>query len=105
MMKKAIVLVAAMIFAAIAWPVIADETVGQNQTLEEQASPIMQEMLDRMHAMRQQMAKIHEAEDIDERHRLTHEHMQSMRDALMMMDMMGQSLLQHSTDVGDCMDI
>lgn len=85
MMKKAIVLTAVVALVTIGWPAFSAESDGQAQMSQEQASPMMQDMLEQMHAMRQQMAKIHATDDTDERHRLTHAHMANMRDAMMMM--------------------
>ncbi len=102
MMKKSLVLMAVVTLAMIGWPAISAETGGQDQTSDEQASPMMQEMLEQMDAMWQQMAKIHATEDSDERHRLTHAHMLSMRDAMMMMDMMAQTPPPHATENGAC---
>ncbi|NIO42885.1 MAG: hypothetical protein GTO41_23660 [Burkholderiales bacterium] len=84
-MRIAIVLITVFALIAIGQPVISAETGMQNQTNHEHASPMMQDMLERMHALRLQMAEIDATEDSNERHRLTHAHMESMRGAMMMM--------------------
>jgi HSP90 family molecular chaperone len=91
MMKETIVLMTAVVLATIGWPAIAAETDAQDQASQEQASPMMEGMHEQMHALQQQMAKIHATDDMDERHRLTHAHMINMRDAMaMMMEMHGE---------------
>ena len=47
-------------------------------------------MHEHMEAMRAQMARIHAAQDPEERQRLMHEHMQSMQQHMQMMGRMGQ---------------
>jgi hypothetical protein len=47
-------------------------------------------MHEHMQAMREQMARIHAAQDTEERQRLMHEHMQSMQQHMQMMGRMGQ---------------
>lgn len=98
MMKKAIVLTAVVALVTIGWPAFSAESDGQAQMSQEQASPMMQDMLEQMHAMRQQMAKIHATDDTDERHRLTHAHMVNMRDAMMMMMMDMNSMEMRGND-------
>lgn len=93
MMKKTIVLMTAVVLATIGWPAISAETDAEDQTSQEQASTMMEGMHEQMHAMQQQMAKIHATDDMDERHRLTHAHMINMRDAMaMIMEMNGMEM-------------
>ena len=104
MMKMAIVLMAVVAFTTIGRPVIAADTGGQDQICHEQASPMILKMHEWMQVMQQQMEKIHASEDGNERHRLTHEHMQSMRDAMMMMHTMGRPMMQHGSEDGACIE-
>ena len=104
MMKMAVVLMAVVAFTTIGRPVIAAETGGQDQIAHEQASPMILRMHERMQAIQQQMEKIHATEDDNERHRLMHEHMKSMRDAMMMMHTMGRPMMQHGTEDGACIE-
>jgi hypothetical protein len=104
MMKMAIILMAVVAFTTIGRPVIAAEAGGQDQTDHEQATPMILKIHERIQAMQQQMEKIHASEDANERHRLMHEHMQSMRDAMMMMHTMGRPMMQHGTKDGACIE-
>ena len=103
-MKMAIVLMAVVAFTAIGRPVIAAETGGQDQTDHEQASPMILKVHEGLQTMQQQMEKIHASEDANERHRLMHEHMQSMRDAMMMMHTIGRPMMQHGAEDGACIE-
>jgi len=65
-----------------------DQQAGAAAT--EQAAPAagMQGMHEHMQLMREQMARVHAAQDPEERQRLMHEHMQSMQEHMAMMGRM-----------------
>ena len=68
------------------------QSSGEAQSSVEPASGghSMAAMHEHMQAMREQMARIHAAQDPEERERLMHEHMQSMQQHMQMMGRMGQ---------------
>jgi len=88
--SKLLLMVAAIV--VIGQPVFADQQSSQDQSDSEQTQ-MMQKMHQQMQTMRQQMKKIHATADDKERKRLMHEHMQSMRGAMMMMGEMNQSMM------------
>jgi hypothetical protein len=103
-MKTTLVLMALIAFIPIGRPVIAAETDGQNQKYHEQATPMVLKMHERMEVIQKEMKNIHATEDASERHRLMHDHMQSMREAMMIMHTMDRPMVPHGSEGDVCME-
>ncbi len=65
-----------------------DEQAGAAATEQAAPAPGMPGMHEHMQLMREQMARVHAAQDPEERQRLMHEHMQSMQQHMAMMGRM-----------------
>ncbi len=103
-MKTTLVLMALIAFIPIGRPAIAAEADGQHQKHHEQATPMALKMHERMEVIQQEMKNIHGTEDANERHRLMHDHMQSMREAMMTMHTMDRPMVPHGSGDDVCME-